>query len=389
MELQKRNHLSSFTHLASYIRTILNIALLSPSQNAYSETFIQAHKELLNGRVFYYYSGDLPKQLEGGIVINSRRKRILDIVKGHYRLNTFSLDEQALISSFKKNRIDIVFAEYGPCGQKIIPVCRKLNLPLIVHFHGFDASKHDILEAQGDYQEVFAYAKFVVVVSKKMYNDFIALGCSEGKLIYTVCGPRKEFFEVKPEFSKAQFISIGRFVNKKAPYYLILSFKKVLEKFPKSELIMAGDGELWNTCKNLVKYNNLQNNITFTGVIEPEELRQYLKESTALVQHSITAEDGDSEGTPVSILEACAAGLPIISTKHAGIPEVVEHKVTGLLVEEHDVNGMAENMLKLLQDPVWAKELGKEGRKRVRSLFDLEKHINILDNIIGEAIHKK
>ena len=133
----------------------MNIALLSPNQNSYSETFIQAHKEYLKGKIFYYFGGELPNKLEGGLVINSRKRRILDIIKGHYRLNKFSLAEQALITSFKKNKINLVFAEYGGTGEKIIPVCRELNLPLIVHFHGFDASRKDQLEINDNYKGIF------------------------------------------------------------------------------------------------------------------------------------------------------------------------------------------------------------------------------------------
>ena len=70
------------------------------------------------------------------------------------------------------------------------------------------------------------------------------------------------------------------------------------------------------------------------------ELVQHLKSSTAFAQHSITAENGDMEGTPVGIVEASYAGLPVISTFHAGIPDVINNRETGLLVEEHDVEEM-------------------------------------------------
>ncbi len=363
-----------------------NIALLSPSENMYSETFIQAHKERLKGNIFYYYSGELPTKLEGGIVINSRCSRIVDIVKGHYRLNKFSLEEQALITSFKKNNIELVFAEFGFMAQKILPVCKTLGLPLIVHFHGLDATREDYLKNTDYYKEVFAYAEFVVAVSKKMYRDLLEMGCQEHKLVYNVYGPNDDFFEVKPNFSNKQFICIGRFVDKKAPYYLILSFLEVVKKHPEAKLILAGDGDLWNTCKNLVKFYGLQSNITFPGVVSPQQFRQYLQESLALVQHSITAEDGNQEGTPVSILEASAAGLPILSTRHAGIPDVVEEGKTGLLVEEHDVAGMTANMLKLLENPELAMEMGKNGRANIKANFTMNRHIGVLDGLIVTVI---
>jgi colanic acid/amylovoran biosynthesis glycosyltransferase len=366
----------------------MNIALLSPNKNAYSETFIQAHKNLLKGKVFYYYGGILPSQLEGGILINSRQLRILNIIKGYFNLNRFSLPEIVLVNSFKKNKIDVVLAEYGETAQKILKICNELKLPLIVHFHGYDASVSSVIVNNNNYNEVFKTASYVVVVSRKMYQDLLNLGCPKQKLIYNVYGPQNEFLKVQPNYSKRQFIAIGRFVDKKAPYYLILAFWKVIQKFPDTQLIMAGEGQLLDTCKNLVKFYGMEANIIFVGVITSEKYREYLKESLAFVQHSITAENGDSEGTPVGVLEASAAGLPVISTKHAGIPDVIINGKTGLLVEEHDIDGMTDNIIQLLKNPEMAKKMGENGRLNIKENFSLKRHIDVLNDFIEKASKK-
>ena len=366
----------------------MKIALISPSQNSYSETFIQAHKELLEGNIFYYFGGELPDKLEDGLVINSRKKRILDILKGHYRLNKFSLAEQALITSFKKNKIDLVFAEYGGTGEKMVPVCKKLNLPLIVHFHGFDASRKSELKIHENYKAVFEYATFIVCVSKKMEQDLLKMGCPPKKLIYNVYGPNDEFLKVKPRFLKPQFIAVGRFVDKKAPYYLILSFLEVLKEFPEAQLILAGDGELRETCLNLIRYYGVEKNISLPGIINRSQLQDYFSESLAFVQHSITSLNGETEGTPVIILEAAAAGLPIISTKHAGIVDVVSDGEDGFLTDEHDVQGMAGKMINFLKDKQLAREMGNEGRKNIEKNFTLQRHINVLNDLVKKSITK-
>lgn len=366
-----------------------NIALLSPSYKAYSETFIQAHKERLNGRIFYYSSGELPTKLENNILLNSRKSRIWDIVLGHFRLNKFSLKEKALIRSFKENKIEVILAEYGTTGHKILPVSKELNLPLIVHFHGADANHYDVLEVTKNYRDVISYATFIVVVSREMHEKFISLGCPKNKLVYNVYGPREEFFNLKPRFNKPQFVAIGRFVDKKAPHYLVLSFKEVVKEFPEAKLVIAGDGKLFNVCKDLVSFYQLENNIDLVGVITPQEYQDYLKESLAFVQHSVRALDGDAEGTPVSILEASAAGLPVLSTYHAGIPDVVKNNVSGLLVKEHDVQGMSRNMLYILNNPDEAKRMGSEGKKNLKENYTLERHIENLNIIIKKAIQTK
>src|SRR5690606_9989960 len=118
-------------------------------------------------------------------------------------------------------------------------------------------------------------------------------------------------------------------------------FKKAAENHSDAKLIMAGDGQLLNTCQNLIRYLGIESQVEFVGIIAPEKFRHLLTESRGLVQHSITAESGDMEGTPVAVLEASAAGIPVISTFHAGIPDVIKNGETGLLCEEHDVYGMA------------------------------------------------
>ena len=93
------------------------------------------------------------------------------------------------------------------------------------------------------------------------------------------------------------------------------------------------------------------------------------------------------EGTPVGILEASAAGLPVISTFHAGIPDVIIHEKTGLLCDEHDYAQMAENMLWVLEHPEQATAMGETGRKNIKENFSMEKHIGKLNELIEKAVH--
>lgn len=364
-----------------------NVAILSPSKETYSETFIHAHKTKLKGKIFYYYGLKKNKKLEGA----GNLKNFWQKIKSRIQRKLFGKDyswyfEQFLKTSFRKNKINVVFAEYGTTAQANISLIKELNLPLVVHFHGFDASNREVIKEHGYYKEVFDVAKFVVVVSVKMYNKLLEIGCPAHKLVYNVYGPDDIFFQVKPQFSRQQFIAVGRFVEKKAPYYVILAFKKVLEKFPKAKLIMAGNGALLAVCKNLSKYYDLEQNIVFPGVITPQQYMVYLETSIAMVQHSITAESGDSEGTPLSILEASAAGLPVISTKHAGIPDVIIDQKTGLLTEEHDVDGMAENMIKVIKDPEMASNLGENGKQNIKKNYTLQRHIKVLDDLLRKAV---
>ncbi|RXP52921.1 glycosyltransferase [Lutibacter sp. HS1-25] len=359
-----------------------NIAIISPNQNAYSETFIQAQKKYLKGNVFYYFGGAIPTQLEGGSLKLTRFDRFVFKIQKKFKQTNLSLNEFALVKSFQQQNISVVLAQYATTAHHLIRVCKLLNLPLITHFHGYDASIHRVLKAHHNFKEVFDYSSYVIAVSKKMETQLLSIGCPNQKLIYNVYGPQPEFFEVIPQFSKKQLIAIGRFTDKKAPYYTILAFKEVVKKIPDAQLIMAGDGLLFDVCKNLVAFYNLQNNIKLVGVITPEKFRAYLTESMAFVQHSITPLSGDMEGTPLAILESSAAGLPVISTNHAGIPDVIIDNETGFLVTEHDVEGMTLKMIEILENPTLAKEMGLKGRKNIKNNFYQQRYIDVLDGLI-------
>jgi glycosyltransferase involved in cell wall biosynthesis len=107
-----------------------------------------------------------------------------------------------------------------------------------------------------------------------------------------------------------------------------------------------------------------------------------MREARAFVQHSLVASDGNSEGMPCSILEACASGLPVVSTRHAGIPEVVIEGDTGFLVAERDVESMARHMERLVVDPGLASKLGRAGRQRIEEHFSMDSSIARLWNVI-------
>jgi glycosyltransferase involved in cell wall biosynthesis len=145
---------------------------------------------------------------------------------------------------------------------------------------------------------------------------------------------------------------------------------------------MIGDGELFDVSKNLVKSLGLENNIILLGGLERKEIVKHLEKAFLFLQHSIVASNGDSEGTPVGIIEAMAAGLPVVSTRHAGIPDVVIENKTGFLVDEGDINTMAKAIIKLAENRKLLSEFGTNGKVLIEKNFTLEKHINILNDII-------
>lgn len=368
----------------------MNIAIFSINKNVYSETFVAAHKNLLQGRIFYYYGSRLAHiQLENSdlkLFDFGLKKQIRRKVSKAYRNRT---EPQSLLhKSLIDNNIDVILVEYGTLAHYLLPLFRICDISFVIHFHGYDASVRSVIEKCDGYKEAFAKASKVIAVSKFMKHSLEKLGCPPEKLILNTYGPSDLFYEVNSTKENLELLAIGRFVDKKAPYLTILAFSKVLDQFPEAKLIMAGDGPLLNTCINLVEYLGITDAVSFPGVITPDEFRNRLATCRAFVQHSLVAQDGDMEGTPVAIIEAQAAAVPVISTYHAGIPDVVQNKLTGLLVPEKDVEDMASAMIKLLSDIELAKKMGNSGRSNIQENFTMKRHIDMLNEVLNVAAGK-
>lgn len=366
----------------------MNIAIFSPNQNPYSETFIQAHKNGLNGNIFFYYGNLTNLNLEGYGRVSSSSSFLFKLKYKIFRISREDILINQVVNSIKSNSVDVLLVEYGSFAFKLLPFLKRIEIPVVVHFHGYDASVHKVIEKCNSYKEVFKRVSRVVAVSNKMYERLLEIGCPQSKLVYSTYGPNPIFEEINSSFSNKNMVAVGRFTDKKAPYYTILAFAQLLKKHPDASLHMIGDGVLLPTCKNLVRFLKIQDKVFFVGIKTALEIREILEKSVAFVQHSITAENGDQEGTPLAVFESGLAGLPVISTYHAGIPDIIQDGFNGYLSNEHDVEGMANNMVKLLNSPKSAKLMGSNGRKRIKENFTQKMHLERLDKILTEVLNE-
>ena len=111
-----------------------------------------------------------------------------------------------------------------------------------------------------------------------------------------------------------------------------------------------------------------------------------MRSARAFVQHSIVADSGDTEGTPVAIQEAMAVGLPVGATRHAGIAEAIVDGVTGFLVDERDVCLMTRRMLELADNPLLAAKMGHAGRERALREYSVDVSISRLTKVIERCV---
>ena len=296
----------------------------------------------------------------------------------------------AYVAAFRRSHVDVVLAEYGPTGVAVMEACRKSNLPLLVHFHGYDASVREVLRENAEtYPAMFKQAAAIIAVSRAMERKLISLGAPAEKVHYNPCGIDCDDFDgADPEHAAPIFLAVGRFVEKKAPQLTLRAFAKVHEALPEAHLRMIGDGPLLDECRELARQLNIEQAVTFLGAQSHEVVRDEMRKARAFAQHSVEAANGDCEGTPIGILEAGASGLPVVSTRHAGIPDVVIEGETGFLVDEKDVESMAAYMVRLVHDTALASRLGHAARLHIESAFSSKHSISRLCAIIESCLIK-
>lgn len=365
----------------------MNICIVQPLPTQTSETFLRAHAEKLPGNVTVVH-GKRACTTNGRIGVREHFKRaplaVERILRGKQKRWEYT---ESYRRAFVRLKPEVVIAEYGPMGVHVMDACRQVNVPLVVHFRGYDATHGPTLAAhQESYPKLFRQAGAIVAVSKSIQQKLIDLGADPSKIHYNPSGADCERVQPgDPAKSKPVFLAVGRVVPNKGLHLTLLAFANVLRQCPDARLRIIGSGPLLDFCKQLCTLLRLDHAVTFLGGQPHETVIRELRSARAFVQHSVTDPDGNSEGTPVAVMEAGAAGLPVVSTRHAGIPDVVVEDETGFLVDEHDVTQMAQHMVCLARDPQLAGDLGRLARQRIETKFSQRISLDRLASIIQQC----
>jgi colanic acid/amylovoran biosynthesis glycosyltransferase len=363
-------------------RGATRLCVVTPYEPTPTETFIRAHVERLPANVMLVH-GWRPR-VGGRTVLSWPR---IALHKAGRVLTGAGLQREvtdAYVRAFRRHRAEAALAEYGDTAVWVVDACRRAGVPLVVHFHGYDASLHETLrENREAYPRMFRAAAAIVAVSRAMKRQLISLGAPPEKV---QCNPYgvdcTEFGGGDPAAAPPTFVAVGRFTAKKAPQLTLAAFAEARRACPEARLRMVGDGPLLAECRALAAELGVGDAVTFLGARPHEVVREEVRRARAFVQHSVVTESGDSEGTPVAVIEAGATGLPVVATRHAGIPDVVVEGETGLLVEEGDVPGMAAHLVRLARDPGLAGRMGRAARRRVEGHFTMERSLARLWSII-------
>ena len=296
----------------------------------------------------------------------------------------------------KKFNIALIHAHFGPDGYYLLPVKKKTKIPLITTFYGYDMS---ILPRQREwrekYKELFKLGDIFLVEGNHMKKELIRIGCPEEKIKIQHIAIDLEKIPFRPRVPKSRdekiiILFCGRFSEKKGLAYALKAVAEVIKSFTSIEFRIIGDGELRQEIENYIKDADISEWVKLLGMKNHDAVIEELNNADIFLHPSVTASNGDSEGgAPTILLEAQAAGLPVVSTFHADIPEVVLDGKTGFLVGERDSSALTERLLYLMENQELWQKLGKNGREHMRSNYDISKEVKKLENIYFSLVGER
>lgn len=298
----------------------------------------------------------------------------------------FGRAKARLMAFLRAQKADVILSEFGSQAVLLWPVAHEMGLPLFTYFRGRDASKY-----LANPRRVAAYRKMmpqlagVFAVSGFLLDNLAAHGLRHDNAHVVPSGVDCDLFQPAAK-RQGQMLAVGRFVEKKAPLLTLEAFITLAGKYPHARLDFIGHGPLAAACKARAAASGLADRVTFHDQKPHDVVRRHLAEADIFVQHSVTGTDGETEGMPTAIQEAMACGAAILSTRHAGIPDVVRHGHTGLLSDEFDLPAFTAGMDRLLQDPAHTRAMGEAARSYAVSHFDYRSLYARVEDVIAQSL---
>lgn len=290
--------------------------------------------------------------------------------------------QQDLTEALKEQNIDLLHAHFGPNGLYALEAKKELGIPMVTFFHGWDVRKYPNKRSKyKQYEELFHDGEAFAVPSNAIKRELIGLGCPEHKIFVCYLGVdvRRFAFTTRTLGSgPIRLVSVGRLVDKKGHHQLIEALSYVEEKIPDFHLSIIGDGEQYQHLRELIRQYGLTSKVSLLGALAPDEVLDELRRAHLFCLASLRCEDGNMEGLPISILEAQATGLPVVSTRHSGIPEAVVEGKSALLAEENNPRSLADTLVALMSQPGRWGEFGTAGREWVVQNFNADTQMDAL-----------
>jgi colanic acid/amylovoran biosynthesis glycosyltransferase len=288
-------------------------------------------------------------------------------------------------------RYDVVHAHFGPNGVRaeVLREGEVFDAPIVTTFHGYDATSFVARNGASAYRELALHGECFIAVSESIANAIRAFGIPESRTQIMPLGVDCRTFASGPaagEHDTVRVVSIGRFVEKKGFDVGIRAVVEARRQGARLRYEIVGDGHLRADLEGIVAQLGARDFIVFHGSKNQTEVAALLATADIMLVPSVTAASGDQEGLPIVIKEGMAMALPIVASRHAGIPEIVVHGETGLLVAERDFASLAAHLVALAGDRGERMRLGRAGRALIESKYDNETLVDELVSLYGKLI---
>jgi colanic acid/amylovoran biosynthesis glycosyltransferase len=332
-----------------------------------------------------------------GLVARMIKNRQLKILKA---LNIRAYGRQAaslrllyrLYPLLKRGPYDILHCHFGPVGLTGLHL-KELGVPgkFIVTFHGHDLSRFLQMRGRGVYRRLFEKADLLLPISDYWKEHLIQLGADPDRVRVHRMGIDLDRFPFHPRSAhpsgETRLMTVGRLVEKKGIAYGLQALAGVLRRHPdwKVRYNIIGSGKQEPNLRELIAQLGLEDCVHLVGAKTGDEVHQTMLDSDIFMLPSVTDDNGDQEGVPVSLMEAMASGLPVLSTLHTGIPELVQDGTSGFLAPEKDVEALSDRLEFLISHPEAWEAMGRSGRRRVETNHNI-KRLNLELAAIYQAL---
>ncbi len=285
-----------------------------------------------------------------------------------------------------KRPYDVVHCQFGMIGLPVLYLKQMgaLEGKLVTSFRGHDATQSAVTKP-GFYDSLFKHGELFLPVSNDLKKRIIALGCDPKKIKVLHSGIDCSKFNFKERHIEngepMKLATIARFVEMKGLSYAIEAVASLITSGYSITYNIIGDGVLRSELEALIKSFGVEHHIHLLGWKNHEEVVALLNDSHLLIAPSVTAKNGETEGIPNAVKEAMALGMPVLSTHHSGLPELVENGVSGYLVPERDASALKKCLSHLSKHPELWPQMGKAGRQHIEKEFDITQLNNNLESL--------
>ena len=312
---------------------------------------------------------------------------------------TLTARSRPLLRAVRRTGMRLIHAHFGVDGLYALDLARRAGIPLLTTFHGFDATRSGTALLTSGKPAWIRYllgrrrlareGAHFIAVSGFIRDRLVRLGFPPSRVTTLYIGIDTEKFAPPSGARPTQdrcIVTVGRLVEKKGTAYLVDALARIAPRFPDLTCKVIGDGPLRGDLERRAGSLGLGDRIRFLGFVDNDEVRDHLRRATLFCLPSVTARDGDAEGLGMVLLEAGACGVPLVGTRHGGIPEVIRDGESGLLVPERDPEALAAALSEILSSESLRRRMGVAARRDMEERFDIRTQTRRLEEIYGEII---